>query len=74
MEEGIMTTDVMEVYSLEEGDQILIDGELYRIVKISDIHMDFNDTLLHLVDEEGERRRVACKSDARMRVVFDEFV
>ena len=64
-----MTTDFMEAYSLEEGDQILINGELFRIVDIED--GDNLDYRFVLVDEEGYRRHVEAESRKKFRLVLD---
>ena len=51
-----MTTEIMETWSLEEGDQILVNGEVYRIIEIgADINRNY---LLFTVDEEGYRRHI----------------
>ena len=49
-----MTTDLMELYSLEEGDQILINENIYRITDIT-LSEEDDDYLLYVVDEEGYR-------------------
>ena len=64
-----MTTDLMEAYSLEEGDQILIKGELFRIVDIED--GDSLDYRFILVDEEGYRRHVEAQSQNKFQIVLD---
>ena len=64
-----MTTEAMEAYSLEEGDQILINGELFRIVDIED--GDSLDYRFVLVDEEGYRRHVEAESRKKFRLVLD---
>jgi len=67
-----MTTEYMEVYSLEIGDQISCQGAVYRIVGIED--GDSSDYRLVLVDEEGYRRSIEVMSDAKLRVIIDEYV
>lgn len=64
-----MTTDLMEVYSLEEGDQIYINGEIYKVVDIED--GDVLDYRLNIVDEEGYRRHIEAESTKKFRLVLD---
>jgi hypothetical protein len=64
-----MSTDLMEVYSLEEGDQILFQGQLFRIVGIED--GDNLDYRLILVDEEGYRRSLEADGQKKFRLVLD---
>ena len=64
-----MTTEHMEAYSLEEGDQVLINGEVFRIVDIEDgENLDYR---FVLVDEEGYRRHVEAESQKKFRLVLD---
>jgi hypothetical protein len=59
----------MEVYSLEEGDQILFKGDLYRVISIdNDEEYDY---MLTVVDEEGMLRKIGCDSRAAFRLVID---
>lgn len=47
----MMTTEYMEVYSLERGDEILAKGNAYRILDIEDgVVCDYR---LRIMDEEG---------------------
>ncbi len=64
-----MTTDLMEVYSLEVGDQILVKGELFRITEIEDGNS--SEYRLMLVDEEGYQRYVEANSTEKFRIVLD---
>jgi hypothetical protein len=66
---GRMTTDLMEVYSLEVGDQILVKGELFRITEIEDGNS--SEYRLMLVDEEGYQRYVEANSTEKFRIVLD---
>jgi hypothetical protein len=59
----------MEVYSLEEDDQILFKGDLYRVISIdNDEEYDY---MLTVVDEEGMIRKIGCDSRAAFRLVID---
>lgn len=64
-----MTTDLMEAYSLEVGDQITVQGAVYRIVEIED--GDNLDYRFVLVDEEGYRRHIEAESTKKFRLVLD---
>jgi hypothetical protein len=64
-----MTTDLMEAYSLEVGDQIAIQGNIFRIVDIED--GDSLDYRFVLVDEEGYRRHVEAESQNKFQIVLD---
>ena len=64
-----MTTDLMECWSLEEGDQILVNGEVYKIVEIgTDINRNY---LLFTVDEEGYRHTITADGAKKFRLVLD---
>ena len=64
-----MTTEIMEVYSLEEGDQIIFKGDLYRVISIdNDEEYDY---MLTVVDEEGMLRKIGCDSRAAFKLVID---
>ena len=65
-----MSTDLMEVWSLEEGDQILIKGNIYRIVEIGGGVVDEH-YCLHLVDEEGFSRTVETTGEKKFALVLD---
>lgn len=64
-----MTTDLMEVYSLETGDQIYIQGNVYRVIDIED--GDVLDYRLIVADEEGYRRHIEAESTKKFRLVLD---
>jgi hypothetical protein len=64
-----MTTESMEAYSLEIGDQIAIQGNIFRIVDIED--GESLDYRFVLVDEEGYRRHVEAQSQNKFQIVLD---
>ena len=64
-----MTTDLMEVYSLEEGDQIYIQDSVYKIIDIE--AGDVLDYRLIVADEEGYRRHIEAESTKKFRLVLD---
>jgi preprotein translocase subunit YajC len=64
-----MTTEKMEAYSLEIGDQITIQGGIYRIVEIED--GDNLDYRFVLVDEEGYRRHIEAEFSKKFSLVLD---
>ena len=64
-----MLTEIMEVFSLEEGDQILFKGDVYRVISIdNDEEYDY---MLRVVDEEGMLRKIGCDSRAAFRLIID---
>ena len=65
-----MTTDLMECWSLEEGDQIVVNGEVYKILEIG-IDTNGDDYLLFVVDEEGFRHTIAACGSKKFRLVLD---
>jgi hypothetical protein len=67
-----MSTELMQVYSLEVGDQIAIQGSIYRIVDIED--GDDLDYRLIMVDEEGYRRSFEAEGTTKIRLVLDNLL
>ena len=66
-----MLTEIMEVFSLEEGDQILFKGDVYRVISIdNDEEYDY---MLRVVDEEGMLRKIGCDSRAAFRLIIDNY-
>lgn len=69
-----MTTDLMSVYSIEIGDTLLIQGDIYTVVDTDyadegdDIHV------LTLVDEEGNRKKLRASGRSEVRIVVSEYV
>ena len=65
-----MTTDLMEVYSLEDGDTIVYRGEFYRFIYTS-YRVDGTVDVI-CVDEEGYRRSISVPDEfAQLRIVCD---
>jgi hypothetical protein len=64
-----MTTENMEAYSLEVGDQIAIREAVYRIVDIED--GDNLDYRFVLVDEEGYRRHIEAESTNKFALLTE---
>jgi hypothetical protein len=64
-----MTTENMEAYSLEVGDQITIQGAIYRITDIED--GDNLDYRFVLVDEEGYRRSVEAEATNKFSLLTE---
>jgi hypothetical protein len=62
-----MTTDLIEVWSLEEGDTILIRGNLYLIHDIETLDSDH--TSLLVLDEEGYAHTINVKDSQKISVV-----
>jgi hypothetical protein len=66
-----MTTEFMEVFSLEEGDQIIHCGDMYLITDFENDPED-NGIKIHCVDEFGYRRVIWAASPMdKMNLVCD---
>lgn len=63
-----MTTVLYEAYSIEEGDTLLIQGNLFAVSQIDDIPDGFR---LHLTDEEGYAKILMVNDTDRLRVVCE---
>ena len=69
-----MTTDLMQVYSIEVGDTLLVNGDIYTVVD-TDYDEDSDDFhILTLVDEEGNRKRMRAQGRSEVRIVVTEYV
>ena len=66
---GKMTTEIYEVFSLEEGDTVVIAGNMYVVVEIGG---DDSTYTLRLADEEGNPKRLDCKGNDRVKVVIED--
>lgn len=67
-----MITDLMEAWSLEEGDQILVAGNIYRVIDISaDWSTDADEYALLVVDEEGYKHEIIAVGSKKFRLVLD---
>jgi hypothetical protein len=66
-----MSTDLMEVFSLEENDQIYVQGNLYRIVSIDYDETSYHDHILTLADEEGSLKKMCATSQQKVLLVVD---
>ena len=69
-----MTTSLMEIYSIEIGDILYLNGDLYTVVD-SD-YADEGDDLhvLTLVDEEGNRKQLRAPGRSEVKLVVTEYV
>lgn len=67
-----MTTELMEVYSLEVGDTIYHKGELFVITALNDEALpDSGFTEIICSDEEGYRRSIVAWDFDKIRIVCD---
>jgi hypothetical protein len=69
-----MTTDLMQVYSIEVGDTLFLNGDVYSVVDAD--YADEGDDLhvLTLVDEEGNRKQLRAPGRSEVRIVVTEYV
>jgi len=66
-----MTTELMEVFSLEEGDTIEHHGELFRVLDLDTAPNGGID--IYLIDEEGYRRVIhAAGPMDKVKIVVEE--
>jgi hypothetical protein len=63
-----MTTQKMEAYCLEEGDQILIGENIYLITEVDTADSGY---LLKMVDEEGYQRSITVADTTKVPVIID---
>jgi hypothetical protein len=64
----------MQVYSIEVGDTLLVNGDIYTVVD-TDYDEDSDDFhILTLVDEEGNRKRMRAQGRSEVRIVVTEYV
>ena len=66
-----MTTELYEVYSLEEGDQIVINEDIYFIRNIETL--DSDSSSLRLIDESGYGSILNLEDTAKVRVICDVY-
>ena len=69
-----MTTSLMEIYSVEIGDILYLNGDLYTVVDTD--YADEGDDLhvLTLVDEEGNRKQLRAPGRSEVKLVVTEYV
>jgi hypothetical protein len=64
----------MQVYSIEVGDTLLVNGDVYSVVD-TDYDEDSDDFhVLTLVDEEGNRKRLRAQGRSEVKIVVSEYV
>ena len=68
-----MTTSIMEIYSIEVGDIIIVNSDLYTVVN-SDYADEGDDIILTLVDEEGSRKELRAPATKGVKLVVPEYV
>ena len=68
-----MTTSIMEIYSIEVGDIIIVNSDLYTVVN-SDYADEGDDIILTLVDEEGNRKELRGPTNKEVKIVVTEYV
>ena len=69
-----MTTSLMEIYSVEIGDILYVNGDLYTVVDTD--YADEGDDLhvLTLVDDEGNRKQLRAPGRKEVSIVVSEYV
>ena len=67
-----MTTELMEVFSLEEGDQIIHHGALFLVTSIENAKDDYGMDI-YCTDEEGYRRVIhAAGPMDKVKIVVED--
>lgn len=64
-----MTTELYEVYSLEEGDTIMLKDSVYFVQVIEPASQ--SESLLWIVDEEGFQKSIVLPDTTRIRVLCE---
>jgi hypothetical protein len=68
-----MTTDLMQVYSIEVGDILVINDNLYTVIN-TDYADEGDDHILTLIDEEGNRKSLRSPGNNEVNIVVTEYV
>ena len=68
MGECPVTTEAMEAYTLEEHDQIFVNGQIYRVIGIDAIDFGYR---FRLVDDEGNQASMEIGDTIKVPVVID---
>jgi hypothetical protein len=63
-----MTTEYIEAYAMEEGDQIFANGFVYRVVGIDPTDEGYR---FRLIDEEGDVRYLTVEDTEKLPLVVD---
>ena len=63
-----MTTERMEAYAIENGDQIYVNYTVYRVVEVGASDDGY---VFILVDEEGNRASMTVEDTKKIPVVID---
>ena len=63
-----MTTEFIEAYAMEEGDQIFANRSVYRVVGIDPTDEGYR---FRLIDEEGDVKDLTVEDTEKLPVVID---
>jgi hypothetical protein len=63
-----MVTEWYEAYSLEEGDQIVTFGDVFKITLISSTDDGYR---LTVINEEQDMKHIDCTMSAKFKVLCD---
>lgn len=63
-----MTTERMEAYAIEEGDQIFVNAQIYLVIGIDTTDAGY---VFEIVDEEGYIRSLEISDTKKIPVVID---
>jgi hypothetical protein len=65
-------TDLYEAYSIEEGDTIMLKGNAYHVLSITDGSL--KDYTFRIMDDEGFIHEFEADFSEKVRVVVDPYV
>jgi hypothetical protein len=64
-----VTTEFYAALSIEEGDTIILNGDTYRVLSITD--GKFEDYAFRIMDDEGYLHTFECDMNAAIKVVCE---
>lgn len=65
-------TELYEAFSVEEGDTIMLNGNTYHVLSITD--GNFKEYRFRMLDDEGFIHEFEADSNEKIRVVVDPYV
>ena len=69
-----MTTDRMPIWSIEIGDTILVNGDIYAVIDADYADDDSDLHVLTLIDEEGSRKQLRAPGSSEVKLIVTEYV
>jgi len=63
-----MTTEYVEAYAMEENDQIMVNGQIYKVARVEPVDEGYR---FLLCDEEGEAGYLTVEDTKKLPLVVD---